>query len=187
MTRAYERTRGQPTAPSRGWTSCGAWIWLAFVLSVASCAPATEPARTVVVDGGPVVARAGESVRAVTTLGYGSFELQPGDLDPLPLPEIVVAPREDVTWAFVQRGVETPDGWHARLERVVRIVEPLDEGGRAYSLEMALRVAIPADAEPGRYRVAVLVRAPGAGQRWVDVSVEIAAEETTSETRVRPA
>ena len=187
MTGSHGRTKRRVSATCRGWASRGRRLWLAVLVVAASCAPATEPARTVLVDGAPVPARAGETVRALSRLGYGSFGLQPGDLDPLPLPEIVVAPREDVTWAFVQRGVQAPDGWRARLDRVVRIVEPLDEGGRALSLEVALRIAIPAEARPGLYYAAVLVRAPGFGQHWVDVTVEIEVPEPTSATRARPA
>lgn len=174
--RSPRRSGGHRCARERsGWTRRGvSWAWALFVVvGIASCAPVAAPARTVAIDGAPPEVRAGEAVRAVVTLGYGEFGLQPGDLDPLPLPEILFAPREDVTWAFVVRGTDVPQGWTVRLDDVVRVVESLDEGGRSFSLEVSLRIGVPPAAGPGVYRTAALVRAPGAGQRWVDVVVRV--------------
>lgn len=171
--RIVTRARAAPCGRERRARAVLALAVLAAALLSAACAPVVEPARAVVVDDGRIGVRAGSAVRAVLTFGFGDFDLQPGDLEPLPFPEIVSVPREDVTPSFVLRDVDAPAGWSVELDEVERVVESLGDAGRAYRLDVVLRVTAPLDAERGAYRVAATLRATGEGERRIHLVVVV--------------
>lgn len=119
----------------------------------------------------------GTSFRVGFTFGYAEFGLTPGDLDPLPLPEIVARERESVRRAFSLRSAEAPAGWRVSLADVVRVVEPIGAGSRTYHLEVLVQIDVPADAPTGRHPVIATVRSRNGVERDVSLEVEVTGGE----------
>lgn len=192
MRRRFDRLARQRVArrTARGWLAVGSLargpIALgALLLVLAACVPSARVSRTVAYDGTPIEASPGETLRVVVPFGYGAFRLEPGDLDPLPFPEIVFDPRENVTGSFVLRASDAPDGWTVGLDRVERVVtryQDDEEGnaadaaahaGRAYALDVALRVGVAGEAEPGTHAVTATLRARNTRESTVRLLVTV--------------
>ncbi len=170
MLRAGMRRRGREGAPE-GRRNVLPLLLASLALAAAACVPTATIDRTLAYDGTPVRVEPGATVGLVVPFGYGDFGLQPGDLEPLPFPEIVFEPRDNVSGSFVLRAADAPEGWTVALDRVERVVRRIateeeaaggahaPDAGRTYALEAYVRVSVPAGAEPGSYRVAATFRA----------------------------
>ena len=159
----------------------------AFVIAVALLLVACAPGAVGTSSGNPFPASAGsptvkrgESVYVRVDYPMARLDLAPSDLRPaMWVPSGYDSEIGDVTGQFGLRDLRIAEGWEFELLQV-RAERSSQRGSGAfdaprtvYSLWAVYRIASPADAIPGPYRMRGVLSARGGGQQDVSIQVEL--------------